>query len=167
MPKNGTFDKIFISYQTDEILYSFLKEKLKDKLVLIKGLNDFPDFNDFEDSMNLKKPPKYLVVFDDCLNEKNKINIKKIEDFFKVGRKKAITVCFLTQRYYDTNRFVRSQCSYVLLSSISKKDVISILKESGLDLNKQEFMNIYNIATKKENPDDMSFLKNQYDGVVN
>ena len=87
------------------------------------------------------------------------MNIKKIEDFFKVGRKKGCTICFLTQRYYDTNRFVRSQCSYVLLSSISKKDIISILRESGLDLSKEQFMNIYNIATKKSSSDDMPFLK--------
>lgn len=162
MPKNGTYDHIYFCYQTDEVLYQFLAENIeKDKISFIKGVPQFPSVDEFPDAIHndKKKPKRYLVIFDDCLNELNKLTIKKIEDYFKIGRKKGITLGFLTQRYYDTSRFVRAQVSYVLIASISNKDAKAILKDSGSDLKNEELMKIFKIATKKEDPDDMPFMK--------
>jgi isopropylmalate/homocitrate/citramalate synthase len=89
----------------------------------------------------------------------NKVNINKIENFFKIGRKKGITLAFLTQRYYDTSKFVRAQVSYVLLGSIGNKDVKAIIKDSGSDLNNEQMMKIFKAATKKQSDDDLPFLK--------
>jgi hypothetical protein len=163
LPKKGTFDHIFFCYQTDEALYQYLKDNIdKKQITFIKGVADFPSVDDFADSINedkKKAPKRYLIIFDDCLNEVNKANIKKIEDYFKIGRKKSITLCFLTQRYFDTSKFVRSQISYVLIASISVRDAKAILKDSGSDLNNEQLMKLFKIATKKQSEDDIPFMK--------
>jgi len=162
LPKKGTFDCILFCYETDEFLYEFLKEKLTPgTIVFIKGVSNFPDVEKFPDLIDQKEPKKYLVVFDDCLNEKNKANVKKIQDYFKLGRKRGITLAFLTQRYYSTDIFIRAQISYLFLAGqISSKDASCILKDTSLgDMDKTTLMKIFNFATKKETPDDMPFLK--------
>jgi hypothetical protein len=159
--KKGTFDHIFFCYQTDEELYDFLKDNIDKKTItFIKGVENFPDVNVFEDQVKNDKEIKYLVVFDDCLNEIKKDTKKKMEDYFKIGRKKGMTLIFLTQRYYNTSTFVRAQVSYVFLSGLSGRDASLVLKDCGLnDMSKEKLIKIYKYATQKESENDLPFLK--------
>lgn len=156
----GTFDHIFFCYQTDEELYDYLKDSIpKKQITFIKGVDNFPDVNEFPDQVKNEKERKYLVVFDDCLNEINKKNIKKIEDYFKLGRKRSITLSFLGQRYYDVSKFVRAQLSYTLIANMGIKDAVAILKDSGADMTKEKLMKIFKYAVRKEDDDDLPFMK--------
>jgi hypothetical protein len=161
MPRGGTFDHILFCYATDEILYEYLQSKIDRKLItFIRGISAFPDVNQFRDAVDQDEPKKYLVIFDDCLNEINKANVKKIEDYFKVGRKKNITLIFLAQRYYDVNKFVRAQVSYLFLAGMTGRDASMILRDAGLgDMSKEQLIEIFKKATHKESPEDMPFLK--------
>jgi len=56
IPKEGTFDKIFLVYKTYEPLYKFLEENIqKDKIVLCEGLGNLPDVKEFADSSEKNK----------------------------------------------------------------------------------------------------------------
>ena len=157
----GTFDHIFFCYQTDEELYDYLKDinKKQKQITFIKGVSNFPDVSEFPDQVSNEKEKKFLVVFDDCLNEISKPNIKKIEDYFKLGRKRGITLTFLGQRYYDVSKFVRAQLSYTLIANMGMKDAVAILKDSGADMSKEKLMKIFKYATRKESDKDMPFMK--------
>lgn len=107
--KSGTFDHIFLCYKTDEPLYNFLIEELEENISVYKSLNDFPDVSQFTDAVNSKKknPPKYLCIFDDCVNDKDSLSVKKINEYFAFSRKKNITCCFISQSYFDCETFIR------------------------------------------------------------
>jgi len=159
-PKKGTFDHIFLCYETDEVLYEVLKDSINKKTItFIKGVENMPDVRVFKDQVANEKLQKYLVIFDDCVNEISKVQRKKIEDYFKIGRKKGITLAFLSQRYYDTSKFVRAQVSYVFLAGLGNKDIAPILKDASLDLTKEQLVSIFNYATKPDENNDMPMLK--------
>jgi len=155
-PKKGTFAHIFLVYKTDEALYKLLKEELDDKITLIKKLSDinvdrFPDQTKF----------KYLIIFDDQINETDKKSLKIVDDFFTYGRKKGLTLLFLAQSFFDTDTFIRKQVGYVLLTGIKgNRDLNLILKEYSIgDVDSKQISNIYQDATTKKTPDDMPFFK--------
>jgi hypothetical protein len=156
----GTFDHIFICYETDETLYEYLKDNIDDDTItFIKGIENMPDVRKFKDNIHNEVEKNYLLVFDDCVNEINRMQKKKIDDYFKVGRKKGFTLAFLSQRYYDTSKFVRAQCSYIFLAGISSRDIAPILKEASIDMPKEELIKIFKYATKKDPDNDLPMLK--------
>jgi hypothetical protein len=68
-------------------LYAVLQDQLKDNITVFKDLatvpscavESFPDQPDHE----------ILFVFDDIVNEKDKKNLKKLENYYAFSRKKA------------------------------------------------------------------------------
>jgi len=160
-PRKGTFKKIFVCYKTDEILYDVLKDELKDGILFFKSVSEFPSVNDFPDAITNDYKDNYLIVFDDCIGDKDKMSYKKIEDYMTYGRKKNLTIIFLTQSFFQTNIFLRKQVSYVLLLSIKgKRDLNAILSDYGsLQANPEELYRIFKIATTPTENDEMPFLK--------
>lgn len=158
-PKKGTFKHIFLCYKTDEPLYDMLKEELGPKFITcFKSVAEFPDVQQFSDHSE----DKYLVIFDDCINDKDKISRKKMADYFTFSRKKSITCCFLAQSYYATDKFFRQQMTYLLIASInSVKDLKAILKEYQIGkIELSQIVNMYEKSVDKtENPDDLPFFK--------
>ena len=71
-PKNGTFKHIFVVYKTEEPLYEDLQEQLKDNITFVKSISELPDVDQFPDSIEHKYKYNFLVVFDDCVNDKSK-----------------------------------------------------------------------------------------------
>lgn len=156
-PKLGTFKHIFLCYKTEEKLYNMLKDELKNNLSEYKNLEDFPSVDEFPE----QTIDKYLIIFDDCVNDKDKKSEKKINEYFTYARKKGITCLFLSQSYYDTLEFIRKNVSYVILCSIqSNNDLYRILSEYSIsDVNKKDMLIMYERATLKRNQDDMPFFK--------
>ena len=74
--------------KTDEILYDVLKDELKDGILFFKSVAEFPSVNDFPDAITNDYKDNYLIVFDDCIGDKDKMSSKKIEDYMTYGRKK-------------------------------------------------------------------------------
>ena len=159
-PAKGTFKHIFLCFKTIEPLYSFLSDQLEDDITTFRSLQEFPNCASFPDQ-NEKSKDKYLLIFDDCINDDSKADIKKINEFFAFGRKKSLTIMFLSQSYFKTAMFIRQNIGYVLLTSIaSKKDLSRITKEYSFgDVTGDDISNLFDIATQKESESDMPFFK--------
>ena len=159
-PTKGTFKHIFIVYKTDEPFYDDIREELGDGVTFFKSVAEFPDVDLFPDAILNDYKDKYLVVFDDCINQKDKASYTKINNYFTYGRKKNITLCYLTQSFFDADGFIRKQMSYLLLLSIKgKTDLNNILREYGsLQADPKELFTLFKYATTKKD-DDLPFLK--------
>lgn len=159
---HSTFKKIFFVYKTWEPLYKFLKEKLKDNIYFFQGLNDknLPTCDSFKDGDD-KNKDQYLFVFDDVVNDKSRSEIKKIADYYTYGRKKNITIMFLSQSFFSTEPFFRKQTSWVILNGISgNKDLRWILKDYAVgDVDLDTMIKMYQFCKKKRNDDEIPFMK--------
>jgi hypothetical protein len=169
-PRRGTFRHIFLVFKTDEPLYQHLIEQTKDKITVIKDLANLPPVESFEDN------PDYevLFIFDDVVNDvKNKKYLKNVENYFAFGRKKGLTIFFLTQSYFQTQKFFRDNCNNILLLSIkSNKDLKRIIGEfSTKNISGDQIVSMFEYATKEplnflkitpsyDTPDNKKFSKN-------
>ena len=160
-PKNGTFKHIFIEYKTEEPLYEDLQEQLKYNITFVKSISELPDVDQFPDSIEHKYKYNFLVVFDDCVNDKSKQDYDKVKKYFTYGRKKGITICYLTQSFYTADSFIRKQLSYILLLGIKgKRDLNNILSDFGsLEAEPDELYRVFKYATTPLNDNDIPFLK--------
>lgn len=156
-PKNGTFDHIFLCFKLSEVLYDELIDQCKDRISVYRSLDKFPDCDQFPDQTKLK----YLVIFDDVVNDKDTASIKKINEYFSYSRKKGITTMFLSQSYFDTSTFVRKNVNYIMVLSINgKRDLESILQEQNMEgTDIDELKHIYKLCTKPQDDNDMPFMK--------
>ena len=50
-----------------------------------------------------------------CVNDKDKASYTKVKNYFTYGRKKGITLAYLTQSFFESDGFIRKQMSYLLL----------------------------------------------------
>jgi hypothetical protein len=160
-PRRGTFAKIFVCFKTDEVLYDDLKEQLEDGIEFHKSMASFPSVNDFPDEIDVDYKFKFLVVFDDCVNDKDKEAVKKVNEYFTYGRKKGITLAFLSQSFFDTATFIRKQISYLLLLSIKgKRDLDNILRDYGsINSTRDQLEMMFLNATTPRDAEDMPFFK--------
>jgi hypothetical protein len=159
-PKNGTFKHILVVYKTEEPLYEDLKEQLGKGISFYKSITDLPSVDEFPDAIVNDFKYQYLIVFDDCVNDKDKASYTKVKNYFTYGRKKGITLAYLTQSFYESDGFIRKQMSYLLLLSIKgKTDLRNILSEYGsLQTDPKELYRIFKTATEKHG-DEFPFLK--------
>ena len=153
-PRKGTFKHIFLVYKTDEPLYDHLIDQAKDKITVIKDLANLPPVESFEDNPNYE----VLFIFDDVVNDvKNKKYLKNVENYFAFGRKKGLTIFFLTQSYFQTQKFFRDNCNYILLLSIkSNKDLKRIISEfSTKNISAEQIVNMFEYCTQEQ----LNFMK--------
>lgn len=167
---SGTYKKIYLIYKTYEPLYRFLEDSIngknaeehEKKLILIEGLNnkDMPKISDFKD-LDEKNDKLYLFIFDDCVNDNSKADLNKILPFFTYGRKKGIHLFFLTQSYFDTNKFIRKNISHLILNGINgKTELRNILREKAIgDLDLDTLENMYKYCKTKNTDDEINFMK--------
>jgi hypothetical protein len=132
-----TFNDItIITKNADEPIYNYLKTKMTpEELTILEGIESIPDLEDFDPE------DQHLVIFDDLVLEKNQ---KKIEEYFIRGRKRNISMMYLTQSYYKTPRPIRLNSNYLILKKLaSKRDLNTILSEVNIGLKKEELLKIY------------------------
>jgi hypothetical protein len=167
-PTKGTFKHIFVVYKTEEPLYEDLKEQLGKGISFYKSIADLPSVDEFQDAIDNDFKHQYLVCLDDCVNDKDKLSYTKVKNFFTYGRKKGITLAYLTQSFYAADGFIRKQMSYLLLLSIKgKTDLRNILSEYGsLQCEPTELYRIFKTATEKHG-DELPLLKIDCNQVSN
>ena len=167
-PAKGTFKHIFVVYKTEEPLYEDLKEQLGKGISFYKSIADLPSVDEFQDAIVNDFKHQYLVVLDDCVNDKDKASYTKVKNYFTYGRKKGITICYLTQSFFTSDGFIRKQMSYLLLLSIKgRTDLNNILREYGsLQCDPNELYRIFKTATEKKG-DELPFLKVNCNQVEN
>lgn len=150
----GTFESIVVCCKdSNEPLYDYLREKVPPEMLIFFENGEIPDIDNFKDC------PQTLIIFDDLVLEKDQ---SKITEFFIRGRKmgEGISMCYLTQSYYDTPKTVRCQCNYTMMKSIpNKRDLHMILNEWSLGTTKEEIEKLYDKALTKET--DFFMIDNQ------
>ena len=100
----------------------------------------------------LDEEEQNLIIFDDFLTEKDQTDITNL---FIRGRHKNASIIYLSQSYFRTPRDIRLNCNYYVFFEIPNRREVSMLYgELGLDLEKENFVDIYRKATK----DPFSFL---------
>jgi len=139
----GTFNSItIITRNKSEPLYEFLEDKSNKKVKIEEGLENLPALDTFD------KDLQHLVIFDDMVLEKNQ---KAMSEMYIRGRKRGISVCYLSQSFYKIPKTIRSNCNYFVLLKLSgKRDLNLILSEFELGVTKDELMEMYNDATKEK-----------------
>ena len=147
----GTFSHIHVYHKIDEELYTHLAEKCGDRITFYKRLSDLPAAKD------LKSDGHQLVIFDDCVADKNQ---EKISEYFLYGRKinnnLGCSCIYISQRYFGIPTTVRAQFNYMILLKIRGfRDLKLILKDANLGIEVEELEAIYNDATKNN----LDFLK--------
>lgn len=156
----GTYRKIFMVVKKMEEMTRFLKAELGDKLEIFFDVGDFPSVKEFPD-LSEKNNDKWLVIFDDCVNDTDKRTEKKIREFYTFGRAKGICCVYLSQSYFDTDRFIRKQMSWILLCGInSNRDLSSICREYSIgDVDVEQMKAMYDYAKQQTEPNEINFLK--------
>lgn len=139
----GTFNSItIITRNKSEPLYEFLEDKSNKKVKIEEGLESLPAMDSFD------KDLQHLVIFDDMVLEKNQ---KAMSEMYIRGRKRGISVCYLSQSFYKIPKTIRSNCNYFVLLKLSgKRDLNLILSEFELGVTKDELMEMYDHATKEK-----------------
>lgn len=147
---DGTFSHIYIVNQEHEPLYDLLQKKIPKGLTVTTKMSDLPTFEEFgKDKENQK-----LIILDDQLFSKNE---NYITTLYKRGRKLGLSTIFITQSFYDTNKFIRKQIHYLILLSIgTKRDIDAILRSYSFgDVDNDQLVRIFKDATNKH----LDFLK--------
>ena len=139
----GTFNSIHLICRSKcEPLYEYLEDRTKKKVKILEGVESIPDINSFD------KDLQHLVIFDDLVLEKNQ---QKITEFYIRGRKKGISICYLSQSFYKVPKTIRSNCNYFVILKLSgKRDLNLIMSEFELGIDKDELMEIYEDATREK-----------------
>lgn len=125
----------------NEPLYQMLEDKLEDNISVFEN-GEIPLLKDMEPN------GEQLIIFDDLVNDKNAT--KEVIEYFKMARKKNISCVYLSQSYYRIDKFIRSNCSYLIIKKVaSKRDLRLILGEYPIDLTIEQLQHLYNNCTKK------------------
>jgi len=139
----GTFNTItIITKNKQEPLYEWLEDKTKKTVKILEGIENIPKLDSFN------KEDQHMVIFDDLVLEKDQ---KKMNEFYIRGRKKGISVCYLSQSFYKIPKVIRTNCNYFVILKLSgKRDLNLILSEFELGVSKKELMDMYEYATKEK-----------------
>lgn len=158
----GTFNTItIITKNKQEPLYEWLEDKTKKTVKILEGIENIPSLDKFN------KEDQHIVIFDDLVLEKDQ---KKMNEFYIRGRKKGISVCYLSQSFFKIPKVIRTNCNYFVILKLSgKRDLNLILSEFELGVSKDELIDMYEYATNEkfnvllidvEAPKEKKFRKN-------
>jgi hypothetical protein len=158
--KKGTYKKIIMCVKKTEAFSKFLKKKLGDDLLIYNSLATFPSVDQFVD-LSEKQKDRFLIIFDDCVNDKSKKDLEKIEAYFTYSRNKGCTCLFLSQSFYQTAIYIRKQVSWVILCGITgKRDLMAILKDYSIgELDKDALQRMYDYCKEVREEGQLNFMK--------
>ena len=101
---------------------------------------------------NPRKKRKVLIVFDDMIADM--INNKKLDsivtELFITGRKRNISIVFITQSYFKVPKDVRLNSTHFFIMKISnKRELQQIALNHSSDIDFKDFMKIYKKYAKE------------------
>ena len=151
----NVFDKVCVfNNGIEDPLYSFLEDKFED-VVEINHLDDLPDL----DELDKPSDETWAMVFDDfvgILGGKDKKNSRlletKLNNYAVAGRKKKITMFYISQSFYTVPLMVRENTRNLLLcKSYDNKDMKIFTRYAYPNLDKEVVMKLYNDSTENKN----------------
>ena len=149
----NTFQHIHVVFKSFEPLYELLKDKLEKSggITFYDDINKLPNLDQIQED----KDDQQLVVFDDQINEKDKLN-GKVSEYFIRGRKKHLTMVFIAQSFFKIPKIIRQQMQYLLILKLSSaRDLRLIISDFSIGSNVDEIQAIYKDATNER----FNFLK--------
>lgn len=138
----GTFKGLLVYLRSrHEPLYDYLAEKVPEtKFIEVNNESDILPVDDIDDQT--------LVVFDDLILADKKVQ-NAIGEYFIRGRKKGLSVVYISQNYFGIPKIIRQQFSYLIMKKInSSKDLSLILNEFPLAIDIKELKKIYSTCNK-------------------
>ena len=142
---HNTFGLVILCCKSsDEPLYNYLKSKLPPETLHIYENGDIPDLKEYKDV-----DTQMLFIADDLVNDKKAE--PKLNEWWLRGRKlgKGCCMCYLTQSYFKTPKFIRINCNYFFLKKLSSmRDLNMILKDHDLGLKKDVLFDMYEYCVK-------------------
>jgi hypothetical protein len=118
-----------------------IEKKYKTTILLaISEGKDLPSVDDWN-------PKEHnLLLCDDLIAEDPK-SLALLKPYWLRGRKKEISMAFLSQGYFDVPKLVRKNCQYLILKKIENPmDLKRILRERALDVTVSQLMAMYKYA---------------------
>lgn len=139
----GTFNTItVITRNKDEPLYNYLEEKTKKQVKILEGVQNIPKLDSFN------KDDQHIVIFDDLVLEKDQT---KMNEFYIRGRKRGISMVYLSQSFFKIPKVIRTNCNYFVILKLSgKRDLNLIMSEFELGITKKDLLRMYEYATKEK-----------------
>jgi DNA helicase HerA-like ATPase len=139
----GTFNTItVITRNKDEPLYNYLEEKTKKQVKILEGVQNIPKLDSFN------KDDQHIVIFDDLVLEKDQT---KMNEFYIRGRKRGISMVYLSQSFFKIPKVIRTNCNYFVILKLSgKRDLNLIMSEFELGITKKDLLRMYEFATKEK-----------------
>lgn len=142
--KDLTESKYVYMQEMFDLIHEELKDKFKEPIPVATFSSNKDDIARVDD---LNPDLQNLVVFDDFVTEKDQ---KIIEDLFIRGRKRNISLVYITQSYFSTPKDIRLQCNYFIFYNLfNKREMLQIQMDHAADLKKETFMQLYSYAVSK------------------
>lgn len=110
--------------------FCFEASKNKDMLNNSKPINVILESKNIPYPKELDKTKKNLIIFDDCVNNKNQ-EIQK--EYFTNGRHNGCSVFYITQRYYDVEKIIRNNANILILFSQPDRSLHSLKQNIPID----------------------------------
>lgn len=143
-----TFYKIiiFTGSTSDEPLYNFLQDKIPE-LEIYTDIDELPELNSFDDD---DKDQEKIILFDD-FTDLPKPKLKKINEYFKSGRKFGFNCWCAGQNYVSIPKNITRNCQYFIIFKQNDNCTLSnIIRNHNVDnIDKEVFHNAYNTATSE------------------
>lgn len=116
----------------EEPLYRFFVNQLENMidegsnvLTFSTDIKDIPSVDEFDKSHN------NLIIIDDMMTERN---LSPVIQLFSRGRKKNISIVYISQGYYQIPKTIRQNANYCVVKELtSSKDLRIMLKEHSMD----------------------------------
>lgn len=139
MAASGHYEQIImVTSGIEEPIYQSLAEKLeKQNSIRFFGIDDLPTLAEMEVTKKAleatkKKKERWLVVFDDLMNQIRGKNERKLRDYFTMMRKCGMDGHFLSQSWYDTDSVIRKNCEFACIFVIAgRRDSNAVVNENG------------------------------------
>lgn len=140
----GTFQLIILCIKTaDEPLYNFLRSKVKPEMLHIYEDGKVPPLSDYKKLQDTQ----ILFIADDLVNDAKAQPL--IQEWYLRGRKLSggVSMCYLSQSYFKTPKFIRINCNYIMLKKLSStRDLTLIMSDYNLGVDKKQLLNLYKYA---------------------
>lgn len=160
MASSGHYEQIImVTSGIEEPIYQALAEKLeKQNNIRFFGIDDLPTLAEMKVSKEAleatkKRKEKWLVVFDDLMNQIRGKNEIKVRDYFSMMRKCGMDGHFLSQSWYDTDSVIRKNCEFACIFVIAgRRDANAIVSENGFpeDTNGDIARQMYTMSVQKK-----------------
>lgn len=152
--KHPAFEEVFLfAANLQEPIWDWIVQRSKEikkrggpqVLWYSNRLYDLPSVTSFQDIPKDKKTSKVIII-DDFVNASDD-EMKRVEDWMKMGRKEMATVIFLTQSFFRTNKFVRDQVRYIWMRGLGNEtDLHAVIRTFPQLVDKEVLSKIYHGA---------------------